>query len=53
MFYDMDSSSMDYSNRMTVLHGICIPGEVLQRLSARRWRNLDRNERTNGSDTPL
>lgn len=30
MFYDRDSSSMDYSNRMTVLHGICFPGEVPQ-----------------------
>lgn len=30
MFYDRDSSSMDYSNRMTVLHGICFPGEVQQ-----------------------
>lgn len=27
MFYDMDSSSMDYSNRMTVLHGICSPAK--------------------------
>ena len=28
------------------------PGEVAQRLPARNWRNLDRNERTKGDETP-
>lgn len=28
MFYDTGSSSMDYSNRMTSLCGICFPGDV-------------------------
>ena len=27
MFYDVGSSSMDYSNRMTVLYGICPPAK--------------------------
>ncbi|ACR74585.1 Hypothetical protein EUBREC_2696 [Agathobacter rectalis ATCC 33656] len=29
MFYDTGSSSMDYSNRMTSLCGICFPGDVV------------------------
>ncbi|MCI9327960.1 MAG: hypothetical protein HFJ00_17425 [Lachnospiraceae bacterium] len=53
MTYDKGSSSMDYSNRMTGLYGICFPGEVPQRLLSGRWRSLDGNERTKGSDTPL
>ena len=53
MFYDTGSSSMDYSNRMTSLCGICFPGDVVPWLLAGIWRNPDQNERTNGSDTPL
>ncbi|WP_207647557.1 hypothetical protein, partial [Anaerotignum lactatifermentans] len=30
-----------------------LPGDVARRPAARRWRNLDRSERTNGSETPL
>ena len=53
MFYDTGSSSMDYSNRMTSLCGICFPGDVVPWLLAGMWRNPDRNEHTKGSDTPL
>lgn len=52
MFYDMGSSSMDQiqSNDRPVWD--MSPGEVAQRLPARNWRNLDRNERTKGDKTP-
>lgn len=30
-----------------------LPGDVTQGLSLGKWRNLDRNERTKGSETPL
>ncbi len=53
MFYHTSNSSMDISNRMTGLCGICFPGDVALGLTAGRWRNPDRDERTKGSDTPL
>jgi len=34
MFYHTGSSSMDYSNRMTSLCGICFPGDVVPWLLA-------------------
>ena len=53
MVYDMGSSSMDQiqSNDRPVWD--MPPGDVARRPAARRWRNLDRSERTNGSETPL
>lgn len=53
MVYDMGSSSMDQiqSNDRPVWD--MPPGDVERRPAARKWRNLDRSERTNGSETPL
>ena len=53
MVYDMGSSSMDQiqSNDRPVWD--MLPGDVARRPAARKWRNLDRSERTNGSETPL
>lgn len=42
------------SNLMTGLYGICPPpSDVARRPAARKWRSLDRSERTNGGETPL
>lgn len=48
MVYDMGSSSMDQiqSNDRPVWD--MPPGDVARRPAARKWRNLDRSERTNG-----
>ena len=53
MFYDMGSSSMDQiqSNDRPVWD--MPPGDVARQPAARKWRNLDRSERTNGGKTPL